>query len=171
VAFPSNAVLGDDIFFEATDLLLLFGSLLEIISELKHRFDELPVHSLVYFQSYHQGALQHLITSGNELDQTGNQQDCLGNTPLHILACSSVHYLELYRVIGLQCRISCGADLVIYNVWPYLLPPNFVHSYVYVRNEEDSDSSNIDEDDDDELNNNSSNSDDDDTNNDDGWEG
>ena len=30
----------------------------------------------------------------------------------------------------LQCRISCGADYVIQNVWPYLLPPDFVRSYV-----------------------------------------
>ena len=29
----------------------------------------------------------------------GNLRDCLGMTPLHILACSSVHDLELYRVI------------------------------------------------------------------------
>jgi hypothetical protein len=25
-----------------------------------------------------------------------------------------------------QCRISCGADYVVANVWPYLLPPDFV---------------------------------------------
>jgi hypothetical protein len=31
----------------------------------------------------------------------------------------------------LQCRISCGAEYVIENVLPYLLPPNFVRSYVY----------------------------------------
>jgi hypothetical protein len=52
----------------------------------------------------------------------------------------------------LQCRISCGAEYVIENVLPYLLlPPNFVRSYVYIRDEEgDSDSSNNDDDDDDE---------------------
>jgi len=32
-------------------------------------------------------------------DPTGNQQDCIGMTPLHIMTCSSVHDLELYRVI------------------------------------------------------------------------
>jgi hypothetical protein len=37
----------------------------------------------------------------------------------------------------LQCRISCGADVVIENVWQYLLPPEFVRSYV--DNEEDND--------------------------------
>jgi hypothetical protein len=70
----------------------------------------------------------------------------------------------------LQCRISCGAEYVIENVLPYLLPPNFVRSYVYVPRHyvEDSDSSNNDDDDDDddddELDNNGSNSDEDDDN-------
>ena len=44
----------------------------------------------------------------------------------------------------LQCRISCGADAVIENVLPYLLPPYFELSYV------DEDSSDDDDDDDDE---------------------
>jgi hypothetical protein len=63
VAFPLNAVIKDNIFIEEeeeeeeddddiedgtelrTDLLLLFGSDFEIIRNLKHRFDKLPVHS------------------------------------------------------------------------------------------------------------------------------
>ena len=36
----------------------------------------------------------------------------------------------------LQCCISCGADHVVENVWRYLLPPDFVCSYV---NEDSSD--------------------------------
>jgi hypothetical protein len=39
----------------------------------------------------------------------------------------------------LQCRVSCGADHVVENVWPYLLPSDFVRSYVYVNNEDDED--------------------------------
>jgi hypothetical protein len=56
----------------------------------------------------------------------------------------------------LQCRISCGADHVVNNLWPYLLPPIFLRSYVYVCDEKDSDSSNNDEDDelDNDINNN-----------------
>jgi len=38
-------------------------------------------------------------TLRSKLDPTGSQQDCLGMTPLHILTCSTVHDLELYRVI------------------------------------------------------------------------
>ena len=65
VAFPPNAVFGDDIFIgrhimdTVTDLQLLFRSELEIIRELQ-RFNELPIHSIVYYQSYNQGVLQNL---------------------------------------------------------------------------------------------------------------
>ena len=115
MAFPPNAVYGDDIFFDDdmnifTDLYQLFGSIAEIIRELMHRFDALPIHKLVYYQSFNQGVLQNLIAAINmrsgqrrtlrsKLDPTGNQQDCLGMTPLHTLVCSSVHNLALYRVI------------------------------------------------------------------------
>ena len=122
MAFPPDVVFGDDVFIEEeeddddnemelhTDLQLLFGSDLEIISALQHRFDGLPIHRIVYYQSYYQGVLQILIAAMNmrsgqsrtlrsKLDPTGNQQDCLGMTPLHILTCSSVHDLEVYRVI------------------------------------------------------------------------
>jgi hypothetical protein len=66
VAIPPNAIIGDYILDEATDLLQLFGnSIARIIRQLKHRFDRLPVHSSFYFQSYHQGALQRLIDAIN----------------------------------------------------------------------------------------------------------
>ena len=96
VAFPPDALVSNNILHLATDLLLLLGLIAEIVSELKHRFDRLSVHNSVCFQwLYQQGVLQHLITftSGNELDPTGNQQDYMRMTPLHILACSSVHNL------------------------------------------------------------------------------
>jgi hypothetical protein len=41
-----------------------------------------------------------IATSENgELDPSGRQQDCLGMTPLHILACSTVQCLELYQLM------------------------------------------------------------------------
>ena len=112
----------------------LFGSEARIIRELQHRFDRLPVHKLVYYQSFYQGALQNLIaainlrsghsrTLRNKLDPTGNHQDCLGMTPLHILACSSVHNLELYRVIvekyptNLTTEDRWGALPLLYAFW------------------------------------------------------
>jgi hypothetical protein len=105
------------------DLLQLFGSIAGIIRNLKLRFDGLPEHSSVYLQSYQQGGLQRLITSGNELDPTGNQQDCLGMTPLHILACLSVHDLEVYRLIveeypaTLITEDRWGATPLLYAFW------------------------------------------------------
>jgi hypothetical protein len=123
VTFSPNAIIGYNTLNEATDLLLLFGSIAEIKRELQHRFDGLLIHCAVYFQSYYQGELQRLITSGNELDPTGNEQDCLGMTPLHILACSSVHSLELYRVIidnypaNLIIEDGWGATPLLYAFW------------------------------------------------------
>ena len=66
----------------------------------------------------------------------------------------------------LECRTNCGADFVIENVLPYLLPSDFVRSYVYISDEEDSDNN----EDDDDVEDDSSNNDESDDNNDDGWE-
>jgi hypothetical protein len=140
VAFPPNAVFGDEIFIIAgiqmdTDLYQLFGnSNANIIWELQHRFDGLPIHQIVYYQSYNHGVLQILLaavdmrsgqsrTLRSKLNPTGNQQDCLGMTPLHILACSSVHDLELYRVIvekyptNLITEDRWGALPLLYAFW------------------------------------------------------
>jgi hypothetical protein len=140
VAFPPNAFLGDNIFIHALngddmmDLQRLFGSIAEIIHELQHRFGGLPIHSILYYQSYHQRVLHNLIAAINmrsgqhwtlcsKLDTTGNQQDCLGMTPLHILTCSSVHDLELYRVIvdnyptNLITEDRWGALPLLYAFW------------------------------------------------------
>jgi hypothetical protein len=139
VAFPPNAAFGDDVFFNEgsdtlTDLQRLFGSNASITWELQHRFDGLPIHQIVYYQSYNQGVLQRLIAAINmrsgqsrtlrsKLNSTGNQQDCLGMTPLHILACSSVHNLEMYRVIvenyptNLITEDRWGALPLLYAFW------------------------------------------------------
>jgi hypothetical protein len=149
VALPPNAVFGNNIFIdgemavignnilnEATDLLLLFGSEAQIIAGLQLRFDGLPIHSIVYYQSYHEGVLQILIAAINmrlsqrqtlvttpKLDPTGNLQDCLGMTPLHILACSAVHNLELYHIIVEQYPANLitvdrwGATPLLYAFW------------------------------------------------------
>jgi hypothetical protein len=130
VAFPPDAVIGVNILFEkrngfftvaGMDLQLLFGSELEAIRELQHRFDELLIHSIVYYQSYNQEVLQNLAAI--KLDATGNQQDCLGMTPLHILACSSVHNIEVYRVVvekypaNLITEDRWGALPLLYAFW------------------------------------------------------
>jgi hypothetical protein len=147
VAFPPNVVFGDEIFIfegdddngyyqmECTDLQLLFGdSNAAIIRKILHRFDGLPIHKLAYYVSYQQGVLQVLIAAINmtsdqsqtlrsKLNPTGSQQDCLGMTPLHILACSTVHNLEIYRVIvdaypaNLITEDRWGALPLLYAFW------------------------------------------------------
>jgi hypothetical protein len=139
VAYPPNAVFDDNIFINErdgtiSDLRGLFGSDAEIIRVLQHRFDELPIHRIVYYQSYYHGVLQILIDAMNtrsdprqtlhtQLDLTGNQQDSLGMTPLHILVCSSVHDLEMYRVIvenyptNLITEDRWGALPLLYAFW------------------------------------------------------
>jgi hypothetical protein len=120
---------------EASDLRQLFGGSTErMIRELKHRFDKLPIHRIVYYHSYNQGVLQRLIDAiitrscqrrsfRVKLDPTGNLQDCLGMTPLHILACSSVHDLELYHVIvdnypaNLITKDGWGGLPLLYAIW------------------------------------------------------
>jgi hypothetical protein len=130
LAFPPDADFGDDLFFDdeinlvVSDLRLLFGSEAAIMRELMHRFDGLPIHKLVYYQSYNQGVLQHLIAAIKlRSGQTGSQQDCLGMTPLHILACSSVHNLEVYRMMienyptNLITEDRWGALPLLYAFW------------------------------------------------------
>jgi hypothetical protein len=127
VAFPPNVVFGVDIFggrnvAEQCHLYQLFGSIAEITRALSHRFDGLLIHSIVYYQSYNQEVLQNLMDA-IKLDATGNQQDCLGMTPLHILACSSVHDLEVYRLIvgkypaNLITDDRWGALPLLYAFW------------------------------------------------------
>ena len=137
IAFPANAVFGSIILFQedqgsliVTDLKRLFGdSNATIIRELQHRFDRLPIHKLFYYQSYHQGVL---LALRSKLDPTGNNQDCLGMTPLHILACSSVHDLEVYRVIvenypaNLITEDRWGAVPLLYAFWG-AAPAEIIH--------------------------------------------
>ena len=80
-----------------------------IIEALRHRFDDLPIHKICYYQSYHdtETTMQHLKREINpwtskipgQLNKSGKQQDCLGMTPLHILACSTKQTIEMYQLL------------------------------------------------------------------------
>jgi len=110
MAIPPNADIELGTFESCTDLQQLFGTEEQIINALKHRFDNLPIHKMVYYQAYNNMTVDQLnnaldVRSGQrrssrmKLDQTGNKQDCLGMTPLHILACSSIQSVDLYKVL------------------------------------------------------------------------
>ena len=59
----------------------------------------------------------------SKLNPTGREQDCLGMTPLHILACSTVQNIELYRVLidkypeNLITEDGWGAVPLLYAIW------------------------------------------------------
>ena len=118
VALPISAEVGDaildmgitDAFDNCTDLKQLFGTQEQIINALKHRFDNLPIHKMIYYQSYNNLTSDQLNAATNlrsgqrrplrsKLNPTGREQDCLGMTPLHILACSTVHNVSLYQTL------------------------------------------------------------------------
>jgi hypothetical protein len=64
-----------------------------------------------------------VIGENGELDPTGIEQDCLGMTPLHILACSTVYQVEIYQFMiekypeNLIVRDAWGATPLLYAVW------------------------------------------------------
>jgi hypothetical protein len=64
-----------------------------------------------------------IIDKNDALDPNGLQQDSLGMTPLHIMACSTVQCLELYQFIvdiypnNLIVEDAWGATPLLYAVW------------------------------------------------------
>ena len=108
IAFPGGAQTVQ-CFEGCHDLLRLFGSLRLIDDGLKSRFDGLPIHKLCYYQSYYptEEAIEQLnntgpLSDGNESslsEDLTSIQDCLGMTPLHILACSATQNLDLCQLI------------------------------------------------------------------------
>jgi len=129
VALASNTVVAQSAFDGCVDLLLIFGTVEAIVSALKIRFAELPVHSKMYYKSYYdqmtaEEILNTIIIGENgELDPSGLQQDRLGMTPLHILACSTIQCLELYQLIvdkypaNLIVEDAWGATPLLYALW------------------------------------------------------
>ena len=98
----------------------------KIINALKLRFDNLPIHKMIYYQSYKNitsDQLRIATESSKRRSKSGNRQDCLGMTPLHILACSTTQNIQLYRVIvekypgNLVTEDNWGAIPLLYAVW------------------------------------------------------
>ena len=134
-----NIALGDNYegmdegpFEHCKDLEQLFGDTeTNIINALKHRFDNLPIHKMIYYQSYNNVTSDELNNTTeirisqrrSKLDPSGSRQDCLGMTPLHLLACSTVQNIGLYRVLiekypeTLVIEDRWGALPLLYAVW------------------------------------------------------
>jgi hypothetical protein len=122
-------VVEDYAFTGCHDLYQIFGTQQAIVNALQIRFIRLPVHSKMYYISYYNTMTvdkilnAFLIGENGVLDPTGLQQDCLGMTPLHILACSTVQCLELYQLIidkypeNLIVEDAWGATPLLYAIW------------------------------------------------------
>lgn len=129
-SIPSGAQVSESSFRGCYDLLRLFGSEEMIIDELTSRFKELPIHKLCYYQS--EDVIELLTSTGLLPDNNKvslivpsvvHAQDCLGMTPLHILACSSAQNLGLYRFIvanspsSLITEDKWGCVPLLYAIW------------------------------------------------------
>jgi len=140
IAFPNNVNL-HQLAFEwsglvtgCKDLKQIFNTDQQLIHGLKHRFDNLPIHKMIYYQSYNNVTVDQLNNATNmrsgqrrslrsKLNPSGSQQDCLGMTPLHIMACSTVQSIDLYKVLiekypeTLITEDRWGAVPLLYAVW------------------------------------------------------
>jgi hypothetical protein len=129
IALASKTAVAENAFVGCHDLLQIFGTKVAIVNALQYRFNRLPVHSKMYYMSYHnqmtsEKILNSIIIGENgELDPTGFEQDCLGMTPLHIMACSTVQQLEVYRLMidkypdNLIIADAWGATPLLYALW------------------------------------------------------
>ena len=125
VAFPSSECEVDSNVLEGCiDLKQLFldGSNCAVSEALQSRFDDLPIHKICYYQSYNDNK-STLKSLKQDMDSTGVQQDCLGMTPLHILACSTKPTIEMYRLLidkypeTLIMKDKWGDIPLVYALW------------------------------------------------------
>jgi len=110
ITFPTECEVDTTALNSYKDLLAAFPAGADhdtIIDAIKHRFDNLPIHKVCYYQSYNNTTSNQLNNATevrisqrrSKVDPTGNQQDCLGMTPLHILACSTKPTIEMYQLL------------------------------------------------------------------------
>lgn len=131
-AFSHETVIEEDAFWGNTDLLEIFDTAEGIIIALRCRLDGLLIHKMCYYKSYHLKAWQDFIHSTNvssgqpsesNLIESSRQQDCLGMTPLHILAYSTDHHFEIYRFMidqypeTLIVEDAWEAVSLLYAIW------------------------------------------------------
>jgi len=127
VALASNTVVDESAFNYCTDLLHIFDTKEAIIDALRNRFAGLPVHSIIYYKSYYPISLEEIRNKIEGIQyaniRSGLRQDCLGMTPLHILACSTVQCLEVYQLIvekypeNLIVEDAWGTLPLLYAIW------------------------------------------------------
>jgi len=107
IAISLDTDIEEHVFDDCIDLDQLCDSEIHKVQTLKHRFHNLPIHKMIYYQSYNNVTVDQLNNATNvrisrsrsKPDPTGNLQDRLGMTPLHILACSTAQNIEMFKVL------------------------------------------------------------------------
>jgi hypothetical protein len=86
---------------EGLKLRHVASSFTDLVSILKHRFDDLPVHRLCYYQSYYplMEAMENLRQSMDADPAACTKVDAFGMTPFHILALSQTPNLSLFQAL------------------------------------------------------------------------
>jgi hypothetical protein len=71
----------------------------DLVSELQHRFHDLPMHRVCYYQSYYPlaEAMENLRQTMDADPSAGSKLDAFGMTPFHILALSQTPSLSLLQ--------------------------------------------------------------------------
>eukprot|EP00980_Cylindrotheca_fusiformis_P004847 scaffold1034_cov127-Cylindrotheca_fusiformis.AAC.28 len=121
LVLPSPLMGSEKMFRGCHDLNQIFPDTEDLVHALKNRFEGLPLHSMCYYQSYtgsattsesiRQASLKSLGTMSN------GSQDCLGMTPLHILALSAKPDIDIIRALLLQ---GWSDKLMTKDKWGYL---------------------------------------------------
>jgi hypothetical protein len=90
-----------DLFNESLKLRHVASNSDDLVSKLQHRFDDLPVHRLCYYQSYYpvMEAMDNLRQSMHADPGAGPKVDAFGMTPFHILALSQTPNLSLFQAL------------------------------------------------------------------------
>jgi hypothetical protein len=86
----------------------------DLVGQLQHRFDVLPVHRLCYYQSYYplREAMENLQQNMDADPSAGTKVDSFGMTPFHILALSEAPNLSLFQALLKVCKVGimCTRD-------------------------------------------------------------
>lgn len=129
VAIPETVnVIGDNAFECCFKLQDKFAEEESLIEALRRRFDDLPLHRIIYYHAHQdtEDTLQELSqalmdmealeTVGGERSGSMRQQDAFDMTPIHILAMSKKQDLELYQFLV----ETYPEDLSLQDAWGYL---------------------------------------------------
>jgi hypothetical protein len=97
---------------------------------LRNRFDGLPIHRICYYHSHDpaEDAIRNLSselgTQSSSISRASRGNvDCIGMTPLHILACSTKHHVDMYNLLisrypGHLITEDVWGDIpILYAIW------------------------------------------------------